>query len=120
MAVPVILHELARDAADPLRAEFPDRLLDLEHRGAAEGPWDPARVTEALAILLRHAFAHGSPDEALWMRTTGDADGARADLEWTGELLPESLALRAAKLAGGRVECTGTGPRIRATLTLRR
>lgn len=93
------LHELARDAIDPLRKEFPDALLDLEHRGDAAVEWDGAQLEEALRRLGRHAFAHGAAGESIWMRTSGGEAEVRAEIEWRGEELPAAECARLEEIA---------------------
>ena len=115
------LHELARDAVDPLRREFRETLLDLEHRGDAATDWEAAPLEEALALLARHAFAHGASGESIWMRTSGGESEVRAEIEWRGGELPGAARERLEAIAqahAGSFTLEPRGELLRAALRI--
>lgn len=117
------LHELARDAVDPLRREFPQTLLDLEHRGDAAVEWEGAALEEALRLLARHAFAHGAAGESIWMRTSGGESEVFAAIEWRGEGLPADTTARLQEIAAAHAGDFALEPRaelLRAVLRIAR
>lgn len=117
------LHEVARDAVDPLRREFPDTLLDLEHRGDGETEWEAAGLLEALAVLARHAFSASPQGDSIWMRTSGGESDVRAEIEWQGAALAEEARARLEAIAAahdGWFSLEPRGERLRAALRVPR
>jgi signal transduction histidine kinase len=53
------LGELCRTAADELRAQHPDRPIEVRVRGDVRGRFDPQRVVQALGNLVGNAVQHG-------------------------------------------------------------
>lgn len=112
MIRPANLHVLTRDALERARVDYPDALIDVEHRGDGECEADGPAFVTALAVLLGLALAALEPGESLWMRSSG-VDGAQlaVDLRWRGqEADPVRLAdaHRAAEAAGGTIVRDGS------------
>lgn len=60
------------DVVDEMAAAHPDRTIKIDARGALEGEWDCARMSQVLANLLGNALEHGSPRTNATVDVHGD------------------------------------------------
>jgi PAS domain S-box-containing protein len=103
---PIDLHVVARDAAEEVHSAFPDRALRYERSGAADGLWDPQRVTQVVSNLVSNAFKYGAPGTPVVVRTTGGDRWVRLEVQNQGtpidpELFPHMFEpLRQGQRAG--------------------
>lgn len=106
-ARPVNVHVLTREALERARVDFPDPLIDIEHRGEGDCEVDAGAVVQAIAELLGAALRALARDESLWIRSSGtDAFVLAVDLRWRGAEPDPALladAGRTAAEAGGTV-----------------
>ena len=58
---PVDLGTLLAQAIDDQRAATPDRKINVATRGALDGEWDGARLTQIVGNLVGNALQHGEP-----------------------------------------------------------
>ena len=63
-----VVHEIV----DEMRAAHPARLIELDARGALEGDWDAARITQAVANLVVNALEHGSTERPVTVSVLAD------------------------------------------------
>ena len=89
---PTNLHELLREALDGVRKAFPDRVIDVEHRGDGDADFDPDSLASALGTLAGAAITCLGDAESLWLRSSG-ADIAKLAivLRWRGLAIPEDV-----------------------------
>src|SRR6185295_7364108 len=67
-----------------LRAAYPERSIDLEVSGDTRGVWDGLRVQQVLCNLVLNAIKYGTPDAAIRVELTGEADTVRFDVKNRG------------------------------------
>ena len=90
---PMNLHGLVRRVADALQLRFPNRALQLEQEGDAEGSWDEKRLAQVVANLITNAFKYSPSGSSIGVSTRGKADGVELKVTNTGapiaaEVLP--------------------------------
>jgi signal transduction histidine kinase len=66
--------KVVHDVADEMTAAHPDRLLQVDTRGAQRGEWDCARITQALTNLVGNALEHGTPGTVVRVDVQGNDD----------------------------------------------
>ncbi|KAA1007794.1 sensor histidine kinase [Paraburkholderia panacisoli] len=63
--VPQGIGRICNDAADEVRASYPDARIDVRFTGELDGEWDGARIGQLLVNLLVNAVQHGSGNISL-------------------------------------------------------
>lgn len=106
----VNLHEAVRDVVNAVRRDFPDALVDLEHRGDGEAELDVGALASAVEAIARAALSatRGSA-ESVWMRSSGaDPSTLSVTARWRGPAA-DPAAFAAAKTglepSGGSLDC---------------
>ncbi|MDB4968505.1 MAG: multi-sensor signal transduction histidine kinase [Myxococcales bacterium] len=90
---PTDLAEVARAIVDELRAAEPDRAIELDVRGDANGQWDRARLGEVLSNLVGNALVHGTAGEPVRVAIDVSGDDVRLRVHNGGEpITPEMRA----------------------------
>jgi signal transduction histidine kinase len=69
---PQDIRRIAEDAADEVRATYPDVRIDVGLTGDLTGAWDGARVGQMLVNLLANAVQHGTGDIAVCATREGE------------------------------------------------
>jgi PAS domain S-box-containing protein len=108
------LHAHARRVAEDVRQAAPDRRLEFEQRGDAQGWWDPARVAQVVENLVSNAFKYGASDAPVVVRTVGDDGWVRLEVHNRGNpidpaLLPHIFEPMRQSRAGGVGGAGGVG-----------
>ena len=68
------LAEVCRLALEQAEASNPDRLFHRDGPEPVEGDWDPDRLSQLLANLLRNAASYGAPETEVVLRWSAFAD----------------------------------------------
>lgn len=90
---PLGLGTLARSIADELSLANPDRAVNLEVRGDAQGEWDADRLGQVLSNLMGNAIEHGAPAEAVRVCIDGrDPESVVIETHNAGSIGEEHLA----------------------------
>lgn len=76
----VNLADLLADELDALRAIHPDRQIEFQVSGDAQGNWDGPRVQQLLGNLVLNALRYGAPDTPVRVTVTGDVTHIRIDV----------------------------------------
>jgi signal transduction histidine kinase len=84
----VDLDRLVREVVAEIAAVHPAHPIRVESAGAAEGHWDPSRLSQALGNLIANAVQHGAAGSAVTV-TLGDAgDEAVVGVHNRGAVIP--------------------------------
>lgn len=84
----VNIGRVVHDVADELRAVYPQRSIDIDARGALEGHWDAARLSQALTNLIGNALEHGSIGSVVSVGIEGNDDHVTIEIHNRGEPIP--------------------------------
>lgn len=84
----VNIGRIVHDVADELRAVYPRRSIEVDARGALEGHWDAARLSQALTNLIGNALEHGAIGSVVTVRIEGDDDRITIAIHNRGEPIP--------------------------------
>ncbi|HSU13590.1 ATP-binding protein [Longimicrobium sp.] len=91
--IPVVRAEMnmakvVHDVVDEIAAAHPDRILQVDTRGAPWGAWDCPRITQALTNLVGNALEHGAPGSAVRVEVQGDDDEVTITIHNRGPAIP--------------------------------
>jgi signal transduction histidine kinase len=89
--VPADLRVVARDVVDELRAAWPDRAIELESTGDANGAWDATRIAEAISNLVTNGLSYGDPAAPVRVAIDGEPQDVVVRVHNEGAPIPESL-----------------------------
>lgn len=84
----VHLGRVAHDVVDELGGAFPERTIRLDARGALEGKWDAARLSQALTNLIGNAIEHGARGSDVDVRIEGSEDAVTVAIHNSGPPIP--------------------------------
>ncbi|TCK32609.1 histidine kinase [Paraburkholderia sp. BL8N3] len=90
----VNLAEVLADELDQLRAIHPDRQIELELHGNAQGVWDGQRLQQLLGNLVLNADRYGAPDSPVRVVVTGDEAEVRIEVRNSGPAIEKSTLER--------------------------
>lgn len=79
---------------DEARAGQPDRELRLDGAGESRGEWDPDRLAQLLANLVRSALSYSAPGTPVRVGWRGAADTVVLEVENRGPPIPPALLPR--------------------------
>lgn len=85
----VDLEVACRQVIDEVAASYPDRVVTIEATGSLRGPWDGARIAQAVSNLLGNAFQHGSPDGPIEVVLRGEPDRVVLSVHNEGDPIPK-------------------------------
>jgi len=85
---PMSLGKVVHDVVDEIRAAHPDEKIQVESRGEAEGRWDAARLSQAIANLVSNAVQHGADGTTITVVVGGDEHAARVAVHNRGTVIP--------------------------------
>jgi signal transduction histidine kinase len=89
----VNLADVLADEVEELRAIHPDRQIDFDVSGDAQGDWDGPRLQQLLGNLVLNAIKYGAQDTPVRVMVTGDATHVRIDVSNSGSAIePATLA----------------------------
>jgi signal transduction histidine kinase len=77
------------DVVNEVSAANPDRTIHVDARGALNGKWDCARISQVLSNLLGNALEHGSDRTAVNVKVEGDNDEVTIGIHNRGAPIPE-------------------------------
>ncbi|WP_042267214.1 sensor histidine kinase [Paraburkholderia heleia] len=86
---PQDMGHICQDAADEVRAAFPDAQIVVQLTGELDGNWDAGRISQLLVNLISNAVQHGSGK--ICVRATGFADRVTVAVSNTGRPIPAQL-----------------------------
>ena len=97
LGVGILIHPTHVDLAslfavelEELRAIYPDRRLELEVTGDANGCWDGLRLQRALGNLVVNAIKYGVPDIPVNVAVTGEERHVRFQVRNAGPSMDQS------------------------------
>lgn len=90
----VNLGKVAHDVVDELRAAYPAREIRLDARGALDGRWDGARLSQALTNLVGNALEHGSDGREVTVDVQGDDEQVVVAVHNSGAAIPRDQLAR--------------------------
>ncbi len=91
---PMDLHAVLHEALAELRQASPGRQVLVETRGDGKGQWDSERINQMITNLVSNALAHGTPDEPVRVRVSGEADAIQLEVHNQGPPIPAELLSR--------------------------
>ncbi|HET7234352.1 MAG TPA: HAMP domain-containing sensor histidine kinase, partial [Longimicrobium sp.] len=80
--------KVVHDVVDEMAAAHPDRVLQVDTRGAQRGEWDCARITQALTNLVGNALEHGSAGTVVRVDVQGNDDEITVAVHNRGPAIP--------------------------------
>lgn len=80
--------KVVHDVVDELRAAHPDRAIQVDARGALQGTWDCARITQVLTNLIGNALEHGSGRTSVAIDVHGDENDITIAIHNRGAPIP--------------------------------
>jgi hypothetical protein len=90
---PVDLASLLADELNQLRAAHPDRQIDIEVVGNAQGVWDGRRLQQLLGNLVLNAIKYGAPDAPVRVLLAGEEAELSLEVRNSGPAI-EPVALK--------------------------
>jgi signal transduction histidine kinase len=91
--IQVDLASLFADELNQVRAAHPDRHIDMEVVGAAQGVWDGGRLQQLLGNLMLNAIKYGAPDAPVRVLLAGEEAELRFEVKNSGPAI-EQMALK--------------------------
>lgn len=88
------LNTICEDVIDEVRAAHRDALIEFNPGEAADGNWDPARVSQIVQNLITNAVRHADPAHAIRVAVGALADGVVLDVENVGAPIPPEVRAR--------------------------
>ncbi|MEP7156328.1 MAG: hybrid sensor histidine kinase/response regulator [Betaproteobacteria bacterium] len=70
------LYVVLSRVVEELRANYPDRIIDVTRNGDCAGEWDPDRLAQVASNLLGNALQHGTPGRSVTVTLDGTLDAA--------------------------------------------
>lgn len=80
--------KVVHDVVDELRGAHPDRAIQVDARGALQGTWDCARITQVLTNLIGNALEHGSGRTSVAIDVHGDENDITIAIHNRGAPIP--------------------------------
>jgi PAS domain S-box-containing protein len=102
------LKELARHALDEVHLAYPERAVEVVHRGEETGRWDADRIAQMAGNLIGNAFQHSPPEAPIRVSTCIDDDRAELVVHNEGPPIPDEARARlfAPFVRGGGAKAT--------------
>jgi signal transduction histidine kinase len=91
--IQVDLASLLVDELNQLRAAYPDRQIDIDVAGNAQGVWDGRRLQQLLGNLVQNAIKYGAPDAPVRVLVVGEEAQFRVEVRNSGPAI-EQMALK--------------------------
>jgi signal transduction histidine kinase len=82
------LEKLVRDVVAEISAARPGSVVRVGGRGAGQGSWDGARLSQALGNLIANAVQHGTEGSAVTVELRGDVDDVTVSVHNRGAAIP--------------------------------
>ena len=82
------LEEILDDVVAEIMAAYPERRVEVTVRGEMLGPWDAARIGQALTNLIGNAVEHGSPRDPVSIELREDEGGVTIAIHNRGAVIP--------------------------------
>ena len=76
------------DVVDEIKAAHPRRTIQVDARGALQGEWDCARISQVLTNLLGNALEHGSDGTIVTVDVHGDDNEITIAIHNRGAAIP--------------------------------
>ena len=81
--------KVVHDVVNELKAAHPDRKIEVDARGALNGQWDCARMSQVLTNLVGNALEHGSDRTIVTVAVQGDEKEVCVSIHNRGAAIPE-------------------------------
>lgn len=81
--------KVVHDVVNELKAAHPDRKIEVDARGALNGKWDCARMSQVLTNLIGNALEHGSDRTVVTVAVHGDDKEVCVSIHNRGAAIPE-------------------------------
>jgi signal transduction histidine kinase len=82
------MDKVVHDVVHEVSAAHPHSTLQVDTRGAHQGNWDSARMSQALANLISNAVEHGAADAPVTVELTGDEEEMVIAIHNAGSAIP--------------------------------
>ena len=90
----VDLADVLADEVEELRAIHPDRQIDFDVSGDAQGDWDGPRLQQLLGNLVLNAIKYGAQDAPVRVTVIGDVTHVRIDVSNRGAAIGTATLAR--------------------------
>ena len=81
--------KVVHDVVNELQAAHPERKIEVDARGALNGKWDCARMSQVLTNLVGNALEHGSDRTIVTVAVQGDDKEVCISIHNRGAAIPE-------------------------------
>ncbi|MFP2928936.1 ATP-binding protein [Pyxidicoccus sp. 3LG] len=88
---PMDLKDLSAKVAHEFRVAFPQRVVEVEHKGNTAGHWDPDRLAQVTSNLVENALKYSPPDSPVRLVAKGVRNKVVLEVINAGRPIPDNL-----------------------------
>ncbi|NMO18304.1 PAS domain-containing protein [Pyxidicoccus fallax] len=85
------LKDLALKVAHEFGVAFPQRTVEVEHKGNTQGTWDPDRLGQVASNLVENALKYSPPDTPVRLAVRGLRNKVVLEVHNAGRPIPDNL-----------------------------
>ncbi|QSQ22197.1 PAS domain-containing protein [Pyxidicoccus parkwayensis] len=85
------LKDLAAKVAHEFRVAFPQRLVEVEHKGNTQGTWDPDRLGQVASNLVENALKYSPAETPVHLAVRGVRNKVVLEVRNAGRPIPDNL-----------------------------
>jgi PAS domain S-box-containing protein len=85
------LNDLAAKVAHEFRVAFPQRLVEVEHKGNTQGTWDPDRLGQVASNLVENALKYSPTETPVRLAVRGVRNKVVLEVRNAGRPIPDNL-----------------------------
>lgn len=82
---PSNIHQVCNQVVEEVGLNHPDRSVVLVANGEGDGTWDPDRLSQMVANLVRNAVSYSAPGTSVTVHSTGAGPNVRVEVHNQGE-----------------------------------
>ena len=88
---PMDLKDLATKVAHEFRVAFPQRLVEVEHKGNTQGTWDPDRLGQVASNLVENALKYSPAETPVRLEVRSVRNKVVLEVSNAGRPIPDNL-----------------------------